>query len=118
MKDKRLETILTIVTGLIVVFLVFKIKWILLIAVVIGLLGMFSVYLSNKITWAWLKLSEGMGWVMSKVILGAVFFLFLFPLALISRLFNKDRLKLKRADGSYFYERNHQYEKEDLVNTW
>ena len=56
-REKVLETMLVITTGLIVLFIIFKIKWLLIAALIIGVTGVFHNYLSEKIAWLWLKLS-------------------------------------------------------------
>ena len=121
-REKELETILTICVALVVVFLLSKQhhKYWLTISVVLGLIGMFSNYLTSKIAWAWMKLSEGMGAVSSKIILSFIFFVFLFPIAILSRVFgNKSSLQLKKPEGnSYYFTRNHKFEAKDLENVW
>ena len=121
-REKELETILTLCVALVVLFFVTKKQhaYYLTLSVVLGLIGMFSKYLTAKISWAWLKLGEMMGAVMSKVILSAVFFLFLFPIAMLARFFSKNNsLQLKKTlVDSYYFTRNHKYEKKDLENVW
>jgi saxitoxin biosynthesis operon SxtJ-like protein len=121
-REKEIETILTICVALVVIFLISKQhhKYWLTISVLLGLVGMFSKYLTSKIAWAWMKLSEGMGAVTSKIILSAIFFTFLFPIAMLSRLFKNDSsLKLKKPAGnSFYFTRNHKFEAKDLENTW
>ncbi len=122
-REKELETILTLCVALLVIFFVTKQQhnYLLKIGVVLGLVGMFSTFLTAKISWAWLKVGELMGAVMSKVILSAVFFLFLFPIAMLSRLFSggKNSLQLKKGNvTSYYFTRNHKYEAKDLKNVW
>ena len=121
-REKELETILTLCVALVVLFFVTKKQhaYYLSLSVLLGLIGMFSKFLTAKISWAWLKVGEMMGAVMSKVILSLVFFLFLFPIALLSRLFSKSNsLQLKKTSStSYYFTRNHKYEAKDLENVW
>lgn len=121
-REKELETILTLCVALVILFFVTKKQhaYYLTLSVLLGLVGMFSKFLTSKISWAWLKLGEMMGSVMSKVILSAVFFVFLFPIALLSRLFSKSNsLQLKKTgQTSYYFTRNHKYEAKDLENVW
>jgi len=129
-RNKVLETILAISLGLLVIFWASQhakltpftgTEWLLPITVLIICVGLFSTYLSEKIHWAWMKLSHVMGFIMSKVLLGAIFFLFLFPLALISKLFiKKDSLQLKKAKPgeSYYTERKHTYAAADFDEMW
>jgi hypothetical protein len=121
-REKDIETILTICVFLVIFFFIGKQhhKYFLTLSVILGLIGMFSKYLTAKISWAWWKLSELMGAVMSRVILSIVFFVFLVPIAWLSRLFSKkDNLQLKRTTrDSYYTIRNHLFEAKDLENGW
>lgn len=105
--------------ALVIFFFIFQIKILLSIAVVLGLIGMFSNYLSGKIAWAWMKLAEILGFFTSKILLTIVFFIFLFPIAMLSRVFNKDKLQLKKkTSDSYYIERNHEFVPKDFENVW
>jgi hypothetical protein len=65
-----------------------------------------------------MKFAEVLGKVMNKVILGVVFFVFLLPVALLSRLFRKNPLKMSREKNTYFSERNFTYTKKSLEQLW
>jgi hypothetical protein len=90
----------------------------LLSALILGLIGVFIPVLADKIHWAWMKLAHVMGWVMSKVILTLVFFVFLLPMALIVRAMGKGNVKLKSGGASYYKERNFLYDKDSLEHVW
>jgi hypothetical protein len=124
-RNKVLETMLAITLGLLVIFYLSQRKnfaplngteWLLPVSVLICAIGLFSNYLSEKIHWLWMKIAHIMGSIMSKILLGAIFYLFLFPLALISRLFKKtDSLQLKKSTGnSYYTNRNFTYSPKDF----
>lgn len=117
-KIKQKETIITIVTGLIIIGWLVRKQILFPVAATIGLLSLLSDYITSKIHWLWMKISHIMGFVMSKVILSIVFFVFLTPMAFLSKLGRKNLLQLKRSDKSYYEERNHKYQKEDLENVW
>ncbi len=118
-KGRASETCLVIATGLLVIYLLQPAKPLIYAAIALGVVGAFVPSIAKWVDWAWYKLAEGMGWVMSKVMLSVVFFLFLFPIALLSRVFGKkDSLQLKKKSGSYWTERNHSYEAKDLENVW
>src|ERR1051326_3476258 len=91
-KEKALETFLVLAGALVIAFWISNKKIYLLLALILVLIGVASPWLTQKIAWVWLKFSEGLGFVMSKVILSIVFFLFLLPLSLIYKLFKKDLL--------------------------
>ncbi len=118
-KGRTVETCLVIATGLLVIYLLHPVKPLIYAAIALGVVGAFIPSLAKWVDWAWYKLAEGMGWVMSKVMLTLIFFVFLFPVALLSRVFGKkDSLQLKKKTGSYWTERNHAYEAKDLENVW
>jgi hypothetical protein len=115
----RFKTILVIVTGLLALAVVFHIQWLLYIALAVGACSIFSGAAARGIEWAWIKLATILGWVNSRILLSVIYFLFLLPLAWVSRLFTKDPLTLRRKKtASLFVTRNHQYTKKDLENIW
>jgi hypothetical protein len=115
----RFKTILVIVTGLLALALIFKVQWLLYIALAVGACAVFSSAAAKGIEWAWIKLATFLGWVNSRILLSVIYFVFLLPLAWISRLFTKDPLVLRRRNtSSLFVTRNHQYTKKDLENIW
>ena len=85
-REKSLETILAILVGLVLAHLLLGSRWFLIAALVLGVIGLFAGRLASKITRLWLKLAEIMGLVVSRVVLSAVFFGFLLPIAILSRM--------------------------------
>src|SRR5262249_47812688 len=99
-REKHLETILSIVLGLSVILWATKNRYLVPVIVLLACIGLFSKYLTEKIHWLWTKLSHILGMIMSKVILSVLFYLFLFPMAKLSKLFSKkDMLQLKKQSG-------------------
>lgn len=119
MQQDRYKTILVIVTGLLAIGLIFKIDWLNLLALSIGILSIFFSAAARSIEFAWLKLALVLGWINSRILLSIIYFVFLLPLAWVSRLFTKDPLSLRnRKTSSIFTTRNHLYTKKDLENIW
>jgi hypothetical protein len=117
--QERFKTILVIVTGLIALSLILKIELLTKIALAVGLLSIFIPLAAKGIEWVWLKLAMMLGWTNSKVLLSVIYFGFLMPIALFSRVFTNDPLTLKgRKAASLFIPRNHTYKKDDLKNVW
>jgi hypothetical protein len=115
----RYKTILVIVTGLLALSLIFQLTWLTKVTVIIGVVAIFIPAAAKGIEWVWLKLATFLGWINSRILLSIVYFLFLMPLAWVSRLFTKDPLVLrKRKTASLFVTRNHLYTKKDLENIW
>jgi hypothetical protein len=118
-QQDRYKNILVIVTGLLAIALVFKIYWLLLLVLAIGAVSIFFPVAAKGIEWAWLKLALALGWVNSRILLSVIYFVFLLPIAWISRLFTRDPLLLrKKKTSSLFVTRNHLYTKKDLENIW
>lgn len=121
-RKETLEACLAISTGFMILFAIFNFNLFLIISIVVGLIGMFIPIVAKFVTWIWLKFAHGLGFINSKVLLTVVFYLFLVPIALLSRLFTKNEsLQLKKKNGkfdSYFVERNHKYLPEDFKDLW
>lgn len=113
-----METSVVIMTGLLIFWFIFKVKVLVTIAVLVGLIGAFIPSLAHWIHWAWYKLADAMGFVMSKVLLSVVFFVFLLPIAILYRMFSKDNLQLKKKTDTYWTSRGHKYSAKDLEQTW
>ncbi len=116
---KSLETILVLTGALIIFFLIYKINDLLYIALGLIIISILSKQLTYYISWIWLKLAEGMGFVVSKITLSIIYYVFLFPIALLSRLSNKNSLILKNKNKKTLYvDRNVKYSSKDLENIW
>lgn len=55
---------------------------------------------------AWLKFGSVMGWINSRIILGIMFYLIIFPIGLILKLLGKDSMSRKWIKESKTYRRN------------
>ncbi|MGD2084789.1 MAG: hypothetical protein PVH61_01275 [Candidatus Aminicenantes bacterium] len=119
-KEKNLETCLAISTGLLVLWFIFRIKTLIIAAVVIGCIGLFFNPLAGFINWLWYRMADVLGFIVSRILLSIVFLGVLFPFSLIYRLFNKDTLQLQKRErgNTYWIEREHQYTGKDLQNIW
>jgi hypothetical protein len=115
----RFKTILVIVTGLLALAWIFNVPLLGKIALAIGVISILIPPAAKAIEWAWLKLALGLGWVNSRILLSIIYFLFLMPIAWISRLFTKDPLALKKDKRTtLFVTRDHLYTGKDLENIW
>ncbi len=117
MASKNSKTdILVIVLGFSIIGLLAKNTAVVWGAVSVGVLSLLSPKIEAGILWVWNKIAHVMGWVMSKVLLGIVFYVFLLPLSILKRLFSStDSLKLKRPDNTIWVTRNHKYVREDVT---
>lgn len=130
MKSNPAKTVLTISMGLALIYLYnqvkstehywqSKINWLLAAAIIIGVIGILSESLSRWIEIAWMKLAYILSLIVPNIILGIVFFLFLLPLSLLSKLFRKeDTLVLKNNISSVYKTKNKEYDKAHFENMW
>ena len=117
-KIKYRETLLVIVLGFAILYLVLDREWMLYVALGAGIAGMISLTLNRWIHKAWFFLGEKLGFVVSKVILGTVFIVILLPLGLLSGIFRKDIMNLRSPGRNGYHQRDHLYQPGDLENMW
>ena len=117
-KDSSASTLLVISMGFLALHMIFDWHWTLYTSLSVGLIGIFSSWLSTKIEWLWMKLAKVLSFIVPNILLSIVFFLFLFPIALLSRLFSKDPLMLSSKYDSYFVEVKKKFSKEDFKKIW
>lgn len=97
------RTMLTISVGFLIIFLITNQKWALIVSLSVGLIGVFSTILSGYIDFLWAKLAWILSLIVPNIILSLFFFFFLFPIALLSKLFGKkDPMNLKNTKSSLF----------------
>ena len=117
-RSKELETILVLVLALGLCYWNYKKNYLLLLALLIGAIGLLIPAAAKIIHWGWMKLAEGIGFVMNKVILTVIFICVVVPLGWITRKMGKSSLKLKPGQSTYFKTRDHVFTKEDMEHPW
>ena len=118
-KSEPVKTVLTITLGFIILFVVTKWKWALTVSVFIGLAGLLSTYLANKIDFLWMKLSYLLSLILPNIVFSIIFYLILFPISMLAKVFGqKDKLMLKNNYKSTFIETNKSFSKESFEKPW
>jgi Saxitoxin biosynthesis operon protein SxtJ len=117
-RNKVAETIIVLVLAFAILYWKFQSIYWLVAAILVGLIGLFIPFIAGKIHWFWMGLAHAIGYLMSKILLTLIFFVIVFPLAMLSRIGRKNPLQLKPGGDSYFKVRNQLYKKEDLENLW
>lgn len=71
------------------------------------LLGTFAPTLLKPFHRVWMTVALGMGWIMTRVILGIFFYLVFTPIAVLKRLFSKDTFhqKIDKQADTYWIEK-------------
>ena len=115
---EKLKAQLVIVTGLLLVYCLFKKAVFLYSALACSLIFIFIPIIGNFVISFWFKLGEIIGWINMKVLLSIVYIVFLMPISFLYKLFNKNLLTLKNTSNSLYKYRNHTYTAKDLENIW
>ncbi|MEQ8324619.1 MAG: SxtJ family membrane protein [Vicingaceae bacterium] len=116
---KDLKAQLVIVTGFLFLSWVFNVQALVYKALGLGLIFLLSPHLTRLVLWIWEKIAHVMGWINTRILLTLVFYIFLLPISLLFKLFNRDPLGMKWSDDrSTFFQRDHLYEASDLENPW
>ncbi len=123
-KAKIYEALLVISTAFLVLYLYGILKHgeskeiFIYLACGIGISGIFIKPLGKLIALGWYKLADLLGFVMSKILMAAVYMVVLVPVALLYKLTKKDKLQLRRNPKSKWISRDHPYSADDLKNIW
>jgi hypothetical protein len=117
-KNKSIETVLVITTGLLLFYYFTHNLWLLRAALTISLIGIFLPKVANIIHKGWMLLALGLGWFNGRVLLSLLFFGILLPFAWLAKVFGTPSLQLKRTpeNETYYIVRDKNYTKEDLEN--
>jgi len=119
-KEQELKVMLVLSLACLAVFLIFHIQAFSLVCFLLLLLAVFggkpSVWIAN----VWMKFAFVLGKFNTKIIIFIAYYLFLTPLALGYRLFNKKQVSnfFDKKEFSYFKDINKKYEKKDLQQLW
>ncbi len=118
-KSEPIKTVLTITLGFLLLFIATKWKWTLTVSVLIGLAGLFSIYLAEKIDFLWMKLAYLLSLIVPNIVFSLIFYLILFPVSILAKIAGqKNKLLLKNKYTSTFIETNKTFSKESFEKPW
>ena len=117
-KNKITETSLVLTTAFVVFFLLSENQLFIFFAVGTGVIGIFIRPLAFFIAKGWFALAEGLNYLVSKVVLGILFFFVLTPISLFYRVFSNDKLYLQKNNITTWQKRRKAYSADDLKNIW
>ena len=118
LKSNPPKTLLTITIGFSILFIIIKLNWLLYCSIIIGIIGISSNLLSKYVEKIWFKLAELFGLIIPNILLTIIFYLFLFPISSISKIFNKDLLSLKNNNKSNYKLTNKSFDEKSFINPW
>src|SRR5690554_6088415 len=112
MKLDPIKTVLVITIGFLILYLVTEWQWTLTVSVIVGLSGVISKKLAEFINFIWMKLAWVLSLIIPNILMSAIFYLFLTPIALLSRIFGEpNQLNLKNTESSLFKSHNKEFTK-------
>lgn len=118
-KTQPLRTVLTIAVGFTVIHLLTGWNWPLYLALGVGVAGVFSDFLSEKIDFLWMKLAWLLNQIFPNILMSVLFYGFLFPIATLQKLTgNKDPLMLKGKRDTYFHNVDKTFDAKSMENPW
>jgi hypothetical protein len=113
------RTILAICTGLLVFYWITSYQGLFIAALLIGIAGTFSAWFSMIVDRYWIRLAEILGIVTSSILLGVIFFLVVFPISILKRVFTRsDSMQLKKQQGSLLITVNKEYPRTSFEKLW
>ena len=117
--SKSIQSVFVICIALVLLGIFKQIPWLNYLCLTLGVSALASKNIADKIHWVWMKLAWILSLIFPPILLGIIFYLFLTPLAWLSKIFSKeDHLKLKRNYESTFIEREKAFEKVDFEKMW
>ena len=116
-KDKSKSTVLTICMGFLLIYLFTDSQLFLYISLAVGILGL-SDYMSRLIDKGWMGLSKLLSYIVPNILLTLVFYLILFPFALINKLVQDDPLLLSSDHNTYWVEDEEPTDPKSFEKSW
>ena len=118
-KDQNTPKVqLIIVTGFLVLAAIFDNEYFAYLALFLGLLSLLIPPAGVGLVWLWFRLAVVLGWINTRIILSALYYAFITPIALLFRLSGNDPMAKSGKGKSIYVWRDHTYIKEDLKNPW
>ncbi len=118
MKDKSKSTVLIISMGFLLIYIIGGVQLFLYLSLVVGILGL-SDTMSRMIEKLWMGLSKLLSYIVPNILLTVVFYLVLYPFALLFRITQDDPLLLSPDHKTYWVEDDtEEFDKKSFEKTW
>ena len=119
--EKCKDAGLALVLICLICYQIWKLPVLILLAIVFLIIAMSYPPLFKPFARFWFALSIALGTVVSKIILGMLFFVLVLPVGLLRRALGKDAMRLrgwKKGSESVFRVRDHRFTADDLENPY
>ncbi len=109
---KELRDFGLIMAGMLIIMFGFVLPWIFsystpywpfIAAIVFAVVALLRPVLLGPVNRVWLKISDVLGWINTRLVMGVMFFLLIAPIGILMRLFGKNTLSLKISDEQASY---------------
>jgi hypothetical protein len=119
MKSNPYLTVLTIVFGLLALYLFTEIKETLYVALIVSLISILSFSFSKIIEKVWFGLAQILSQIIPNILLSFIFYFILTPLSILSKLFKakSDFISINNLK-TIFKTETKEFEKESFKKTW
>ncbi|MBN2778417.1 MAG: hypothetical protein JXR36_12275 [Bacteroidales bacterium] len=104
-KKRHIADCLVITAALIIIHIITKHDVYLYIAVGISVLAAFLPIFAKLVSYSWQFIGIALGFVVSKILLSAVFYLFLYPISLLQKLFSTKSSISKKKQKTYWIDK-------------
>ncbi|HOK07930.1 MAG TPA: SxtJ family membrane protein [Syntrophales bacterium] len=117
---ERLKTVSLLALALLVAYLVFRLEVLLWLAAALCLGNAFDSRPTAYVAALWMRFARTLGAFNSRLILSALFFLVLTPIAMIYRLLNREKVDhfLRNRRDTYFEDVDKTYRPGDFEKLW
>jgi hypothetical protein len=113
------KVILTIVIGLLFIYLLNGRTEFLYISCILGVVGLLSGSIALFLVKGWMKLAHILSFVFPPILLGLIYLLFLTPIAILSRWWRKDdSLALQNTSSTQFKEVKNVFDPKTFEKMW
>jgi predicted membrane protein len=114
-----LSIILTMSMSLLIIHFITKWSWPVIASLVIGMIAILVPRAGSNIALGWKKITMLIGFILQRVVLILIFYIFLVPIAFASRLFRKRKsIQLSDEPSSTFIELNKSFDKREFEKPW
>ncbi|PLX06189.1 MAG: hypothetical protein C0596_17055 [Marinilabiliales bacterium] len=101
-RKRHITDCLVITGGLVIIGFLKDLQILYYIAAVIAISSALIPFVAKIISYLWQGLGKALGFVVSKILLSAIFYLFLFPISLLQKLFSRKKSIITKRNHTYW----------------
>lgn len=114
-----IKTSFIIVISLITIYTFVNYEWMLYVAIIIGVGSVISSKMCEFIDYLWMKLAKFLSFIVPNILLIILFYCFLFPLSVISKIFGyKNNISLINDRASFWLDKKTDITKISFEKIW